>query len=89
MSNRLDQEFPQARWRAVPPIGPDGVQLYLERAQQARAEAFAYGLRQAAGALIASLRTAARFVRHAGGRIARRPPQCTYATTAPGRLTGR
>jgi hypothetical protein len=89
MSNRLDQEFPRGHWQAVPPIGPDGIQLHLERGRQLRAEAFAYGLWQAAGALIASLRVTTRFVRHAGYGIARRPPERTYATAAPGRLTGR
>jgi hypothetical protein len=88
MSNRLDQEFPQGRWQAVPPIGPDGVQLYLERGRQLRAEAFAYGLRRAARVLIASLRAVTRFVHYAGYGIAKRPPEGTYATTAPGRLTG-
>jgi NAD-dependent oxidoreductase involved in siderophore biosynthesis len=87
MSNRLDHEFPQSRWQAVPPIGPDGHQIYLERARQARAEAMAAGARWLVNALIGSLRAVARFVHYAGYGIAKRPPEVTYATTAPGRLT--
>ena len=87
MSNRLDQEFPESPWQAVPPIGPDGIQLYLERGRQLRAETLAAGARAVAGALVAAFRAVVRFVRYAGYGIAKRPPESTYATTAPGGLT--
>ena len=87
MSNRLEREFPKNLWHGVPPIGPDGQQLYLQRARQARAEALAAGGRWVAGALVAALRAVANFVRCAGYGIAKRPPGGTYAIAAPGRLT--
>jgi hypothetical protein len=87
MSNRLDHEFPQTHWQAVPPIGPDGHQIYLQRARQARAEAMAAGARWLGGALVAALRAIAEFVRYTGHGIAKRPPEGTYATTGPIRLT--
>ncbi|MGH8721348.1 MAG: hypothetical protein ACREU4_05155 [Burkholderiales bacterium] len=94
MSTRLDHEFPRNHWQAVPPIGPDGIQLYLERGRQLRAETFAYGLRRVAyglrrvaRALVSEFRTAAQLVRDAARGVARRPPQGDYATTASGRLT--
>jgi hypothetical protein len=89
MSNRLDQEFPRTHWQAVPPIGPDGIQLYLERGRQLRAETFAYGSRRAARALVSGFRTVAQLMRDAACGVAKRPPQGDYATTASGRLTPR
>jgi hypothetical protein len=88
MSNLLDRELPRTHWQAVPPIGPDGIQLYLERGRQLRAEAFAYGLRRAARALASAFRSATRFVRDVVYVVARRPTRGDYATTGPGRLTG-
>jgi hypothetical protein len=79
MSNLLDRELPRTHWQAVPPIGPDGIQLYLERGCQLRAEAFAYGLRRAARALASAFRSATRFVRRATHGVARRPAQAHYA----------
>ena len=88
MSNRLDHEFPQTHWQAVPPIGPDGHQLYLQRARQARAEAMAAGTRWLARSLVAAFRAVANFVRCAAHGAAWRPPQGDYAITrSPGRLT--
>jgi hypothetical protein len=89
MSSRLDQELPRTHWQAVPPIGPDGIQPYLERGRQLRAEAFAHGLRRAGRALASAFRAATRFVRHNAQGVARRPTRGDYATTAPGRLTPR
>jgi hypothetical protein len=45
MPKRFDRRFPQTDWQAVPPIGADGPQFYLQRARQLRAEACAEGLK--------------------------------------------
>jgi hypothetical protein len=56
MSNHFDQQSPRTDWRAVPPIDPDRLQLYLLRARQLRAEAFAEGVKLTARALGAVVR---------------------------------
>jgi hypothetical protein len=86
MSNRFDQ-FPRPEWQAVPPIDPDRLQLYLRRARQLRAEAFAEGLKLTARALARAFGAVARFIRYAGYGIAKRIPERTYAITTPSRLT--
>lgn len=80
MSNRLGQEFPSTRWPlAIPPIGPDGSQLYIRHANQLRAEAMNTGVRLLARWAGGAFRRMVRFVRCASYGVAKR---------APDRLTG-
>jgi hypothetical protein len=72
MSNRFDQQFPRADWQTVPPIDPDRLQLYLRRACQLRAEAFAEGLKLTARALARAFGAVVRFIRYAGYQAANR-----------------
>jgi hypothetical protein len=86
MSNRFDQQFPRTDLQARAPIGPDRLQLYLQRARQLRADALAEGLRLTARAPAAALgAVAARAL--PGYGMARRPPGRTYAITTPSRFT--
>jgi len=79
MSNRFDREFPHTVWQPVPPpIGPDGMQHYLERGRQLRAEAMHRALRQLAGGLGTLAGHVLNFVRCAGYGLAKRPPQGHY-----------
>ena len=80
MSNRLEQEFPQLTWQAVPPTGPGGVspeivRSYLERGRRLRSRAIRNSGRAAGTALVHTLRAATAFVRSAGRRSVRRPPE--------------
>jgi hypothetical protein len=57
MSNRLEQEFPEVAWRAMPPVGPGGVPAEvmrecLERGRQLRNQAMRNGLRTGGTAVI-------------------------------------
>lgn len=50
MSNRLEREFPEVAWRAVPPTGPRGlppeaVRGYVARGRELRARAVRDGVR--------------------------------------------
>jgi hypothetical protein len=88
MSNRLEREFPDTRWQAVPPpIGPDGLQHYLERGRQLRAEAMRDALRRAAAGVRRVGWHVLNFVRCAGYGLAKRPPQGHYRLDKPA-LTG-
>ena len=88
MSTRFDREFPHTAWQPVPPpIGPDGMQHYLERGRQLRAEAMRDALRATAGALGRLGRHVLNFVRCAGYGLAKRPPQGHYRLDKPA-LTG-
>jgi hypothetical protein len=86
MSNRFDQEFPRTDCQAMLPIDPDRLQLYLRRARQLRAEAFAEGLKLTARALARGFGAIAGFIGYAGYEIAKQPPEGTYAITTPSRL---
>lgn len=80
MSNRLEQEFPNTPSpHAIPPIGPDGSQLYIRHANQLRAEAMNAGVRQLAGLVGGAFGRMVRFLRCASYGVAKR---------APDRLTG-
>jgi hypothetical protein len=70
MSNRFDQQVPRTDWQAVPPIDPDRLQLYLRRARQLRAEAFAEGLKLTARALVRAFGAIVGFIRYAGYQAA-------------------
>ena len=74
MSNRLEQEFPQTSWRAVPPVGPRGrerdvIRRYMARGRRLRSRAMRKGVRAAAVAVVAL----AAVVRGAGRGLATRP----------------
>ena len=84
MSNRLEQEFPEVAWRAMPPVGPGGVppevmRQCLERGrelhnQALRTSAWAGGAAvvRAAVSLRALIRSAAQcLVRHRHARLGR------------------
>ena len=87
MSNRFDQQFPRTDWQAVPPIDPDRLELYLRRARQLRAEAFAEGLKLTARALACAFGVIVRFIRYAGYGIGQAATRGSYAITTPSRLT--
>jgi hypothetical protein len=78
MSNRLEQEFPDTSWRAVPPVGPRGlerdvVRRYVARGHQLRSQAIQKALHDANAAVVRALVRVAAFVRCAHG-FTRRPP---------------
>jgi hypothetical protein len=75
MSNRFDQQFPRIDGPAVPPIGPDGIQFYFQRARQLRAEALAEGLKLTARALARVFGAVVRHVRDTGHGMAKRRPR--------------
>jgi hypothetical protein len=75
MSNRLNQQFPRTDSQAVPPIGPDGLEPYLQRARQLRAEAFAEGLKLTARALARVFGVVVRRVRDTDQGVAQRRPR--------------
>jgi hypothetical protein len=76
MSNRFEREFPDTAWQLVPPpIGPDGIQRYLERGRQLRAEAMNRAVRSAAAGLGKLARHILNFVRCAAYGAAQRVPE--------------
>jgi hypothetical protein len=64
MSNRLDDQSPRTDWPAMPPIGPDELELYLRRGRQLRAKAFAEGLKLTARALERAFGAVVGFIRN-------------------------
>jgi hypothetical protein len=80
MSNRLEQEFPNTSWRAVPPVGPRGlerdvVRRYVARGHELRSQAIRKALRDANAAVVRALIRVAAFVRCAAHGFTRRPPE--------------
>ena len=76
MSNRFDREFPHTAWQPVPPpIGPDGMQHYLERGRQLRSEAAGRALRRVATAAMALFAALVALVRCAAYGAAKRMPE--------------
>ena len=81
MSNRLEQEFPEVAWRAMPPVGPgrvppEAMRASLDRGRRLRNQAMRNGIRFGGAAvrrrvasLVAPIRCAARAL--AGRRPAR------------------
>lgn len=60
MANRLEQEFPEVTWSAMPPIGPAGlppevVRRYLERGRQLRNQAIRHSVRALRAAVLLRL----------------------------------
>jgi hypothetical protein len=90
MSNRLEQEFPEVSWSAMPPIGPGGVppeamRQYLERGRQLRSRALRSSLRAGGAAVVrgvVSLVTVIRCAAHA--LVRRRPARNCWAGSAHG-----
>jgi hypothetical protein len=90
MSNRLEQEFPEVAWQALPPIGPGGVppeamRHYLERGRQLRSRTLRNSLRAGGAAVVrggVSLVTVIRCAAHA--LVRRRPARDCWAGSAHG-----
>jgi hypothetical protein len=77
MSNRLEQEFPEVTWSAMPPVGPGGVppevmREYLRRGRQLRSQAIRDGVRAGGAAAARGLVSLATFLRCTGQALARR-----------------
>lgn len=80
MSNRFDREFPHTAWQPVPPpIGPDGIQHYVDRGRRLRAQAMRRALLSVAAGLLTMARGVAGLVlgggvpARQGHRLARVP----------------
>jgi hypothetical protein len=79
MSNRLEQEFPEVTWSAMPPIGPGGVppeavREYLERGRQLRNQAIRHGVRAGGAALLRGFVSFVVFIWCAARALVRRRP---------------
>jgi hypothetical protein len=77
MSNRLEQEFPELTWPAMPPLGPGGVspqviRASVERGRALRGRAIRHSARSAGIAMVRQLRAAVALVR---GLAKRSPPE--------------
>jgi hypothetical protein len=90
MSNRLEQEFPEVTWSAMPPVGPGGVppevmRQHLERGRQMRSRALRNSVRAGGAAVVrglVSLVTALCCAAHA--LVRRRPARDCWAGSAHG-----
>jgi hypothetical protein len=79
MSNRLEQEFPEVTWSAVPPVGPGGMppevmRQHLERGRQLRSRALRNSVRAGAAAVVRGLVSSVTFLRCAAHALVRRRP---------------
>lgn len=79
MSNRLEQEFPEVTWSAMPPIGPadlpaEVIRGYLERGRQLRNQAIRHSVRAGGAAVLRGLVVSAAFIRCAAHALIRRRP---------------
>ena len=79
MSNRLEQEFPEVTWSAVPPVGPGGVppgvmRQYLERGRQLRSRALRNSVRAGRAAVVRGLVSLVAVLRCAAHALVRRRP---------------
>lgn len=90
MANRLEQEFPEVTWSAMPPIGPAGlppevVRRYLERGRQLRNQAIRHSVRALRAAVLRRLVVSATFIRCAvHACVRRRPARDCWAGSARG-----
>jgi hypothetical protein len=78
MSNRLEQEFPELTWLAMPPLGPGGVspqviRASVERGRALRSRAIRNSARSTGTVLVRQLRAAVALVRCAVRGLAKRP----------------
>lgn len=79
MSNRLEEEFPEVGWQAMPPLAPGGVPLEvmrqcLERGRRLRSRALRHSLRTGGAAVLRGLARAVTFLRCASLALVRRRP---------------
>jgi hypothetical protein len=77
MSNRLEQEFPEVAWQAMPPVGPAGVSTevmrrHLERGRQLRSRALRNSVRAAVAGVVRGLVSLVTFLRSAAHALVRR-----------------
>ena len=85
MSNRLEQEFPEAAWQAMPPIGlaglpPEVIRGYLERGRQLRNQAIRHTVQVGGAAVFRGLVSPVAFIRCAAhALVGRRPARACYA----------
>ena len=89
MSNRLEQEFPEVTWSAMPPVGPAGVppeamRQYLERGRQLRSRALRNSVRAGGAAVVRGLVSLVTFLRCAHALVRRRPARDCWAGSAHG-----
>ena len=91
MSNRLEQEFPEVSWRALPPIGPGGVspevmRQCLQRGRELRNEAMRNSFRAGGAAVVRAVGALMALIR-CSGQAARRArpgrPGALRVTVAP------
>jgi hypothetical protein len=81
MSNRFAKDFSRMRPPfGPPPIGPDGIQYYLEHGTQERARAIRAGLRFAGTHLLRIAKIALEVVRCSAYGIAKRAPDRLTST---------
>jgi hypothetical protein len=90
MSNRLEQEFPEVAWQAIPPVGPGGVppeamRQYLERGRQLRSRALRDSARAGGAAVVRGFAWLVAFLRRAArALVRRRPARDCWACSAHG-----
>ena len=89
MSNRLEQEFPEVTWSAMPPIGPGSMppemmREYLERGRQLRNQAIRNSIRTAEAAALRGRVSLAAFIRCAAHALTRRHARDCWAGSARG-----
>jgi hypothetical protein len=89
MSNRLEQEFPNTTWRALPPVGPRGlerdvVRRYVARGHELRSQAVRESLRGAGAGMASTAIRVAAFLRRALRGLGRRSPEHDCWTPAHG-----
>jgi hypothetical protein len=80
MSNRLEQEFPHTSWRAIPPVGPRGLDQdalgrYIARGHELRSQAVGKSMRMAGECLARAAVALAAFVRCAAPGLAKLPAE--------------
>ena len=79
MPNRLEQEFPEVAWQAMPPVGPGGVppemmRAYLERGRQLHSRVLRGSVRAGGAAVVRRLVSVVTFTRCAAHALVRRRP---------------
>ena len=73
MPSRFDQEFYKSGWQRVLPVGPDGIEPYVQTSRTSRLPARPPELRPLIGLLGTAARRLIASVRRAAMRIATRP----------------
>jgi hypothetical protein len=76
MSNRFEEDFSRLSSPFAPaPIGPDGIQYYLEQGRRERAKVIRAGLRSGGAILLRALKATLDVVRGSVFGTARRAPE--------------